>query len=154
MARILLTSHSMPDHPAILLIEDSLGECELFRIALASTGIATALLTLHDREAALKFLKSMPKNEIAVILLDWRLGNQSGVLFLKAFRAEHRFAGIPVIIFTTSDEQSDVAAAYANGANGYIVKPETFEQLVPCIADICHFWIDRNRLPHMANVAS
>lgn len=153
MAHILLMSDSMPDHTAILLIDDSPGECELCRIAFASTGLPVALVTFHNAEAALNFLRNMP-NEIALILLDWHLGNQSGALFLKAFRAEPRFAGIPVVIFTTSDEQSDIAAAYANGANGYTLKPQTFEQLVPCISDLCHFWIDRNRVPHMMNVAS
>jgi two-component system response regulator len=55
-----------------------------------------------------------------------------------------RFAAIPVVIFTTSDDPADLARCYANGANGYVVKPGTFEQLVQCVGDIGRYWTDRN----------
>jgi DNA-binding response OmpR family regulator len=138
----------MPNHMSILLVEDSPGECELFRRALAQARLDVALYSEYDAEAALHFLRNQ-QGLPSLILLDWHLRNRHGDAFLKQLRSESRFAGIPVVVFTTSDDASDLAAAYANGANGYVVKPATFDELVHCIGDICRYWINRNRTPYL-----
>jgi CheY-like chemotaxis protein len=178
----------MPTYPCILLIEDSPGECELFRAALAQTHQDVALYTEQDAEAALHFLKDRyhqssiqarwsplqgggrswspaargPRQESttacrasteshpglpSVILLDWQLHNRHGGDFLKDLRADHRFTSIPVVVFTTSDDASDLSASYAHGANGYVVKPGTYEVLVQFTADFCRYWLQWNRTP-------
>ena len=63
---------------------------------------------------------------------------------LKRLRGDARFRHIPIIIFTTSDDKSDITACYAEGANAYVVKPGTFEQLVRCTDGICRFWLEVN----------
>jgi CheY-like chemotaxis protein len=137
----------MVAHPSILLIEDSPGECELFRLALAQTGLDAALYTEHDADAALHFLEdrvhrySFPD----LILLDLKLGRRNGCDFLIRLRADARLAAIPVVVLTTSDDQTDLASCYANGANGYVVKPGTYEELVHCTGDICRYWLKWNR---------
>ena len=85
----------------------------------------------------------------ALILLDLNLRGQDGCDFLKRLRSDPRFTTIPVVIFTTSDDQQDLARCYASGANGYVVKPGTFAELVQCIQDTARYWIDRNRVLHM-----
>lgn len=82
-----------------------------------------------------------------LILIDWLLHSGRGDVILKRLRNEPNVASIPVVVFTVSDDQSDVIAAYRNGANGYLVKPATLDDLVQCIRDVCRFWLDRNRLP-------
>ena len=136
----------MVTHPSILLIEDSPGECELFRLALAQTDLDVALYTEQDAEAAFHFLEDRVHHHPlpSLILLDLKLGRRNGCDFLKRLRADARFAAIPVVVFTTSDDPTDLARCYASGANGYVVKPGTFEQLVQCIGDIVRYWIDRN----------
>ena len=219
----------MVTHPSILLIEDSPGECELFRLALAQTGLDVALHTKQDTEAAFHFLASqwtapavvplrasneaLPRARVAraqnqagvvhsepststetipaasqssvslqegglnrsptariegahsdraasastgdrpglphslpsLILLDLHLRGQDGCDFLKRLRSDPRFATIPTIIFTTSDDQHDLARCYASGANGYVVKPGTFDELVHCTGDLCRYWLTWNR---------
>jgi CheY-like chemotaxis protein len=180
----------MPSHSSILLIEDSPGECELFRLALAQTGLDVALYTEHDAEAALHFLndryhqlanqaRSFPLPESglnwsptahvqrgesaavhcastgdqsgyppslpSLILLDLHLCGQNGCYFLKRLRADARFAAIPVVVFTTSDDLTDLARCYASGANGYVIKPGTFDELVQCTGDLCRYWLKWNR---------
>ena len=190
-----MSPHIMVTHPSILLIEDSPGECELFRLALAQTGLDVALYTEHDAEAALHFLNDRvhhsqwslqarsftspegglnwsptariegahsdrapsastgdPSGLPSLILLDLQLRGQSGCNFLKRLRADARFAAIPVVVFTTSDNPTDLAHCYASGANGYVVKPGTFEQLVQCAGDIGRYWIDRNLTPYPIGV--
>ena len=137
----------MHRHASILLIDDSPGERELFRQALLRTGLEIVLYSEQDAEAALHFLRQRPDLP-ALVLLDWHLHHQRGDVFLKRLRAESRFAAIPVIAFTTSDNDTDLAAAYANAVNGYVVKPETFEDLVLCIEDISRYWLTRNRTPY------
>ena len=195
----------MVTHPSILLIEDSPGESELFRLALAQTSLDVALYTERHAEAALHFLndryhqssiqaRSYPLQEgglnwsptartispaqssarqdtpfpegahsdraasastgnrsgyPSLILLDLHLCGQNGCDFLKRLRADARFAAIPVVVFTTSDDQADLAICYASGANGYIVKPGTFAEPLQCTSDICRYWIDRNRTPYL-----
>ena len=191
----------MVAHPSILLIEDSPGECELFRLALAQTGLDAALYTQHDADAALHFLQdrvscnpnisfqyasgqatgvgstarnippaqpsarqdalfskrepseaarparkeTMPVTPPSLILLDLKLGRRNGCEFLIRLRADARLAAIPVVVFTTSDDQTDLASCYANGANGYVVKPGTYDELVHCTGDICRYWLRWNR---------
>ncbi len=184
----------MVTHHSILLIEDSPGERELFRMALAQTGLDVALYTEQDAEAAFQFLEDQylhwsfqtrslsssegglnwsptariegahsdraasaskgdhsgrPLSLPSLILLDWHLGKQRGDEFLKRLRADARLAAIPVVVFTTSDDHHDLPLAYASGANGYVVKPGTFDQLIQCAGDICRYWMGRNRIPHM-----
>jgi CheY-like chemotaxis protein len=80
-------------------------------------------------------------------LLDWHLGRQRGDEFLKRLRADSRLAAIPVVVFTTSDDAADLSLAYASGANGYVVKPGTFDQLIQCTGDLCRYWMKQNRVP-------
>ncbi|MFO0705542.1 MAG: response regulator [Nitrospira sp.] len=134
----------MMAHHSILLIDDSAGERELFRVALAKTGLDVILFTEQNAQAALHFLKNH-SDLPSLILLDWNLGAECGDGFLSRLRADPRLAPLPVVVFTTSDDPTDVTTAYAGGANGYVVKPGTFDELVQCTADICRYWMDRNR---------
>ena len=136
----------MVTHHSILLIDDSPGECELFRLALAQTGLDVTLFTEQNADAAFHFLNNH-SNLPTLILLDWHLGRQRGDEFLKRLRADSRLAAIPVVVFTTSDDASDLALAYASGANGYVVKPGTFAELIQCAGDLCRYWLERNRVP-------
>ncbi|HLZ33207.1 MAG TPA: response regulator [Nitrospira sp.] len=142
----------MSTHPSILLIDDSPGECELFRTALAQTHLDVVLYSEQDAEAAFHFLIDRAGHEPlpSIILLDWHLHKTHGHEFLKRLRADYRFTAVPVVVFTTSDDASDLSTSYAHGANGYVVKPGTFDQLVSFIAALYHFWLQWNRTPHLA----
>jgi two-component system, chemotaxis family, response regulator Rcp1 len=137
----------MHRHASVLLIDDSPGERELFRQALLRTDLDVVLYAEQDAEAALHFLKQT-EDLPALVLLDWHLHHQRGDIFLKRLRSEPRFAAIPVVAFTTSDDATDLSGAYANTVNGYVVKPDTFEDLVRCVGDICRYWLARNRTPY------
>lgn len=137
----------MAAHQSILLIDDNPGECELFRLALVQTGLEVTLFAEHDADAAAHFLedrvarRSLP----LLILLDLHLRMQHGGDLLKRLRADYRLAPIPIVIFTTSDDVNDMATAYAQGANGYVVKPGTYDELVRFAGDLCRYWLDWNR---------
>ena len=135
----------MAPHPSILLIEDSPGECELFRLALDQSDLPVTLQAEPDCETAYRSLAGGVRPTL--ILLDLNLRGKHGCDFLKRLRADGRFATIPVVIFTTSDAVTDLTHCYADGANGYVVKPSTYEDLVRCIRDLCGYWVEWNRSP-------
>ncbi len=183
--------------PSILLIDDSPGERELFRLALAQTGLDVTLYAEQDTEAAFRFLESQwtapavvplrASNEAllrarvaraqdhagvvysepsastetmpvtspslpSLILLDLNLRGQNGCDLLKRLRSDDRFAALPVVIFTTSDDPNDLADSYSCGTNGYVVKPGSFDALIHCTGDLCRYWLTWNR-PSMSDTA-
>ncbi|MGH7256893.1 MAG: response regulator, partial [Nitrospiraceae bacterium] len=128
----------MAANPAILLIEDSPGEYELFRAALKETGVAVSLQTESTTEEAFRFLaKADGATPLpSLILLDLKLGKQHGLDLLRRLRGDARTRHLPVIVFTTSDDPADLAACYAAGTNGYVTKPDTYGGLLHFITDL------------------
>ena len=116
---------------SILLIDDSPGECELFRQALTQSGYKGRLEITDGSRAAMTYLNDhVPSDEPGLILLDLKLQGERGVDVLKRLKQDARLAPIPVVILTSSDDAMDVRACYQAGANGYVVKPGQFDDLV------------------------
>lgn len=133
----------------ILLVEDSPGECELFRRALEQVEFAGRLSTAPDAKSALKVLEAAAEPGTGalplLIVLDLKLASQTGLTVLRRIRQDLRFAHVPVVMLTTSDDLHDMQASYEAGANGYVVKPGTFVELVSFVNDLSRFWLIWNR---------
>jgi two-component system response regulator len=145
---------TMSTRASILLIDDSPVECELFHSAVNASGIRLSSHTASNGQAAMKYLEQAYQARAlpALILLDLNLGREQGVEILRRLRADRHLAHLPVIIFTTSDAAVDLAAGYRSGANGYVVKPETFDRLIEFILDLHRYWIGWNRTLHESDV--
>ena len=137
----------MTVHSSILLIEDSPGENELFRLALDQSGLAVSLQTESDPEKAFQLLEQAPNAPPSLILLDLNLCGRHGCDFLRRLRADARFVHLPVVVFTNSDVAADLSVCYGSGANGYVVKPGIYADLVQCVAALCRYWLMWNRVP-------
>lgn len=136
---------------SILLIDDSPGECELFRRALAQAGYKDKLNTTHDSLTAMTYLTGHSNgDEPTLILLDLKLRGERGVDVLTGLKQDARYAHIPVVILTSSDDHTDVRACYQAGANGYVVKPGQFDDLVTLSLHLWKFWIEHNCTLRMA----
>lgn len=146
--RILVKDPVMASHSSILLIEDSPGECELFRLALEQSGLDVSLQTESGPEEAFRFLEEASEAHSlpSLVLLDLNLCGRHGCDFLRRLRADARFAHMPVVIFTNSDAAADLSVCYGNGANGYVVKPGIYADLVQCVAALCRYWLTWNRV--------
>lgn len=131
---------------SILLIDDSPGECQLFQLALLQVRPDVALSIKNDPHEGLRFLRECSSSLPHAILLDWHLGKSRGDEFLAELRLNASRRGTPVVVFTTSDDLSNVSASYASGANSYVVKPNTFEELIAFAQDFCAFWLGWNRI--------
>ncbi len=136
---------------SILLIDDSPGECELLRQALAQAGYQGRLEVTHDHLGALTLLSlNSQSDEPALILLDLKLHGERGVDVLRQLKQNPRYAHIPIVILTSSDDSLDIRACYQAGANGYVVKPGEFEDLVTLVLHLWKFWIEHNCTLRMA----
>ena len=135
----------------ILLVEDDPGDVELTREGLAAGKLLVNMQTVDDGIKALSYLRREAPYSDAVrpdiILLDLNMPRMDGRETLKAIKADPQLRSIPVVVLTTSAEDSDVAAAYQLGVNSYIVKPVDFEKFMEVAEQIEIYWCALNRLP-------
>lgn len=135
---------------SILLVEDNEDDADLtvlafkranltHEVVVASDG-AVALDMLHGRQAFAGTSSEMP----VLVLLDLNLPRVSGLEVLRRVRAEPLTRHLPVVVLTTSGEESDVTRCYAAGANAYVRKPVAFEAFLATIAHTGHFWLSTN----------
>jgi DNA-binding response OmpR family regulator len=137
----------------ILLVEDTPNDFELTMEALAENNIANAVDLARDGEEALDYLNrhgrfsSRPEGNPGVILLDLKLPKINGLEVLKAIRENEKLKMIPVVILTSSREESDLFEGYRLGINAYVVKPVEFNEFVRAIKTLGLFWAIINEPP-------
>ncbi len=122
-------------------------DVDLTRRAFAKRHIVNVLEVARDGEEALEWIARWEGGHPlpVVILLDMKLPRVSGLDVLRQFKAHPDYGRIPVVVLTTSEEDADVTAAYALGANSYIVKPVEFEKFIDVAAQIDLYWCVLNQ---------
>lgn len=137
----------------ILLVEDDPRDLELTLLALERSQLANDVVVVRDGEAALDYMNrsgeyaSRPEGNPAVILLDLKLPKVNGLEVLQAVRGTEGLRSVPVVMLTSSHEESDVLRSYQLGVNAYVVKPVEFRHFVEAIADLGIFWAVLNEPP-------
>jgi two-component system response regulator len=134
----------------ILLIEDDPGDIELTRRALGKNYPDIELVVLRDGVEAIEYFfgedyknRKLPH----LILLDLKLTKVSGLELLEKLRSEPRTKLLPIVILSSSDEESDIEASYNLGANSYVCKPVNFVQLSEIVLQLGIFWLALNVSP-------
>lgn len=130
----------MPRAAHILLVEDSAGDAQLTREAIAELGLPITLDVARDGEAAVEFLDSSPRPDL--ILLDLNLPKMNGKDVLADLKASDRFKSIPIIVLSTSMAPEDVRRCYELHANCYVTKPTDLDAFIDMIRRIAEFWLD------------
>jgi len=145
------------NNPAeILLVEDNPQDVQLTLRALRKVSLTHRVHVARDGEEALEFIfcqgthatrriEDAPK----VILLDLKLPKVDGLEVLKRIKSDPSTKAIPVVVLTSSKEQSDVVESYQLGVNSYIVKPVTFESFVNAVQQLGLYWLLLNQPPTM-----
>ena len=137
----------------ILLVEDDKRDLELTLVALERSQLANEVIVVRDGAQALDYLlregdfKDRAEGNPAVVLLDLKLPKVNGLEVLQKVRATQNLRSMPIVMLTSSQEESDVVKSYELGVNAYVVKPVEFKQFVAAIADLGVFWAVINEPP-------
>ena len=147
-----------PNVVELLLVEDNPQDLELALRALRKAKLTNAIHIARDGVEALEYVfcegpyatrkvSDCPK----VILLDLKLPRVDGLAVLKRIKGDPRTKLIPIVVLTSSKEQSDVIESHQLGVNSYIVKPVNFEQFAETVSELGLYWLLLNQPPKLAN---
>jgi CheY-like chemotaxis protein len=137
----------------ILLVEDSHTDAEMTIRALKKQGLSTGVTWVKDGAEALDFVfrlgvyaarrNAQPK----LVLLDLKMPKIDGIEVLRRLKQDARTAFIPVVMLTSSAENSDMLKSYELGVNSYLVKPVEFDRFVEEVSKAGCYWAVMNRVP-------
>lgn len=144
----------MQNGKMILLVEDNEDDVELTLRALEKNRIGNHIEVTRDGVEALEFLFGEgdhkdrdPDDWPQLILLDLNMPRLGGLEVLQRIRADERTRMIPVVVLTSSREESDLIRSYTDGANSYIQKPVDFRQFTEAVRNLGLYWLVLNVPP-------
>lgn len=130
----------------IYIADDDDDDQFLLQTALASTGLGCQLKFFGNGEQLLKQLTEENKPP-TMVLLDLNMPILDGFQTLVKLRSQVAYETLPVVILTTSNQQSDVQKAYELGANSFITKPHQYADLLRTVQQLEQFWLNIAQLP-------
>jgi CheY-like chemotaxis protein len=137
----------------ILLVEDSHTDAEMTIRALKKQGLANGVTWVKDGAEALDFVfrqgmyAARPSAQPKLVLLDLKMPKIDGIEVLRRLKQDARTAFIPVVMLTSSAEDSDMLKSYELGVNSYLVKPVEFDRFVEEVSKAGCYWAVMNRVP-------
>ncbi|KRA51152.1 two-component system response regulator [Pseudoxanthomonas sp. Root65] len=145
----------MSDIRTILLAEDSLADAEMAIDALREANLANPIVHVEDGVEAMDYLlrrgahagreEGMP----SVLLLDIKMPRMDGLEVLKQIRSDEKLRHLPVVILSSSREESDLARSWDLGVNAYVVKPVDIDQFFQAVKTLGTFWAVINETPSL-----
>ncbi|UCC98513.1 MAG: response regulator [Phycisphaerales bacterium] len=124
----------------ILLVEDDSVDVMTVKRAFKELDVSNQLVPAGDGEEALAYLRNQRMARPCVILLDLNMPKMSGTEFLRIVKADEALKTIPVIVFTTSSTEQDIANSFELGAAGYMVKSIDYDTFIDTIKTIDLYW--------------
>ena len=138
----------------ILLVEDRQDDIDLTLRSLKENKITNKVDVVRDGAEALDYIFAKGAYSLrniedlpSVILLDIKLPKIDGIEVLKRLRADERTKPLPVVILTSSREESDLINGYKFGCNSYVRKPIEFEEFSKAIKELGLYWLLLNEPP-------
>lgn len=137
--------------PVILIAEDDLGDRVLLQQAFEAARFEADLRFAANGEEFLAYLRCQAPWENAerpdLILLDLNMPRMDGREVLAEVKNDPKWRAVPVVVLTNSRAHEDVEIAYGRGANTYIVKPHSLDELTAILRALCEFWFKISMLP-------
>ena len=138
---------------AVLLAEDSPADAEMALDALRDANLANPIVHVEDGIEVMDFLlrrgrfATRPEGLPAVLLLDIKMPRMDGLEVLREVRAHEELKTLPVVVLTSSREETDLAISWNLGVNAYVVKPVDSEQFFNAVKTLGRFWAVLNETP-------
>lgn len=137
----------------ILLAEDNANDLELTLAALQQHNLANEVIPVRDGAEALDYLyrrgayANRDDGPPALVLLDLKMPKVDGLEVLETIKGDPQLRLIPVVMLTSSREESDLIRSYKLGVNAYVVKPVDFSEFMDAVRQIGAFWAVVNEVP-------
>jgi len=137
----------------ILLAEDNTNDIELTIAALRSNNVANEVVVVRDGAAALDYLyrrsafASRSPEPPGLLLLDLKMPKVDGLEVLQQIKGDRALRTIPIVVLTSSREESDLVRTYGLGVNAYVVKPVVFNEFMDAVKVLGQFWAVVNEPP-------
>ncbi|UYB53075.1 response regulator [Xanthomonas sp. AM6] len=137
----------------ILLAEDSPADAEMAIDALRDARLANPIVHVEDGVEAMDYLlrrgayADREEGLPAVLLLDIKMPRMDGLEVLKLVRTDEALKRLPVVILSSSREESDLARSWDLGVNAYVVKPVDVDQFFTAVKTLGTFWAVINQAP-------
>src|SRR5690606_37375039 len=137
----------------ILLAADSPHHAEMANDALREVNLCNPILHVQDGVEALDYLlcrgrrKDRPDEDLAALLLDIKMPRMDGLEVLTEIRKTDRFKSLPIVVLSSSREESDPARSWDLGVNAYVVKPVDVDQCFDAVRTLGRFWAVLNEPP-------
>lgn len=145
---------------SILLVEDNPDDEALTLRALKKNHVCNEIIVARDGAEALDYLFGTGAHAgrdiritPQVILLDIKLPRIDGLEVLRRLRADPRTEHVPVVILTSSTEETDMLKGYQNGANSYVRKPVDFNAFIDVVRNLGLYWLLLNEPPPQSRKA-
>jgi CheY-like chemotaxis protein len=140
----------------LLLVEDNAADVRLVREGLSVFESKCNLNVVSDGEAAIDYLKRRGQYSVvarpSLVLLDLNLPKKDGLEVLREVKSDPSLKRIPVMVLTSSRSEHDVTAAYELGANSYVRKAGTLDEIYGIMRSIYDFWVCHVVLPDFEQV--
>lgn len=130
----------------ILLVEDNPNDMELTLAALQDSNVSNTVDVARDGAEALDYLHrrgayaGRAGEAPVVVLLDLKMPKVDGLEVLREMKETPALRHVPVVMLTSSREESDLVRSYALGANAYVVKPVDFQKFFESVQQLGVFW--------------
>ncbi|WP_225764908.1 response regulator [Stenotrophomonas sp. Marseille-Q4652] len=137
----------------ILIAEDSPADAEMAIDALRDARLANPIVHVEDGVEAMDYLlrrgafANREEGLPAVLLLDIKMPRMDGLEVLQRIRGDEELKRLPVVILSSSREESDLARSWDLGVNAYVVKPVDVDQFFGAVRTLGTFWAVINQAP-------
>ena len=127
-----------------LLVEDDEVDIMAVQRAFKLANILNPLFIANNGLEALDYLRGENGRKQVIwpyiVLLDLNMPQMDGLEFLTEIRKDHQLRRSPIVVLTSSKDDTDVAGAYDKQVAGYLCKPVTVAKMVECMAALGHYW--------------
>lgn len=139
---------------SILIADDDTQDTMLVRMAAQRASLCFRFSSVADGEEAIDYL--MGRSRYAdreahpfpsMMLLDLKMPRLSGFDVLDYIRRQPGLRQLPIVIFSSSDDPKDIRRAYEAGANSYLCKPHSTEDLSALLRALEEYWCKFNHFP-------
>lgn len=129
----------------LLIADDDALDRQLLKEAFKKAGADMVLDFVVDGEELMEYLAHKPMPTL--LLLDLNMPRKTGKEALRDIRSDSKLKVLPTVILSTSNADFDVRESYELGANWFLVKPSSFNELIAMCETLCS-WVKIGQFPN------